>query len=731
MFFRLHKIVCGFLSLTVFLTFCPFIAMPAPYQDNIPQEGPGMYIPATPEEEGFQRFPWETVSPDTGQGYILPEIESPTAPPGPLPKVPYQPPGVTSPDVPDFISGAHPSEITKLLPRFGYSFFNAPSTTFTPLQDIPVGPDYILGPGDSLRVSIWGFQEGQYTLEVDRNGNISLPGAGVIGVAGLTFEQAKWAIEKAYSQYFTNFEINVTMGQLRTITIYVVGHANHPGAYSISSLSTIINGLIAAGGPGYSGTLRNIKLKRNDRVVSTFDSYELLLKGNKKNDKRLMPGDVIFIPPVGPLAGITGDIKKPAYYELKGNTRLSDLVEMAGGFTSSYFRGRVQIDRTMGHEYRTAIENDLKGLKSDPKRNVFIQNGDLVKVFPVHEKDSFAFLSGAISRPGRYAIQPGSTRVGELLRRAGGPLYMASDTGEITRVHATQAGPQTERFTFNVERAINGDPNHDLRLELNDYITVRTVPEWDLYRTVRILGEVRYPGIYSVQKGERLSDLLERAGGYTSSAFLKGAYLARKSVMVNQRREINKMLERLETSLYGNAVEGVSTALFPGDAELSVLEREQRQKFLTALRQVKPSGRMVIKLPDNYRLLKGTPYDVELEQGDSFYIPKPPESVNVVGSVFNPTSFTYRPNQKFTEYIKQAGGYSINADQKRVYLVRADGTSLRAFEKKRPLIVKDGDTIVVPEKIYVKSNKRDTAYVIDMLYKLSISVAVVTDAFND
>ena len=574
---RLQIIIYVFLSFFLLFSCLALLAPAAPFSNNIPQQGPGMYIPAKPGEEGFQQFPWETLSSDQGSGYTLPEIQTPPPPPSQLPQGEIA--SVASADIQDFISGAHPSEITKMLPRFGYSFFSNPPTTFAPLQDIPVGPDYILGPGDSLRISIWGFQEGQYTLEVDRNGNISLPGAGVIGVAGLTFAQAKWAIEKAYSQYFTNFELNVTMGQLRTITIYVVGHANRPGAYSISSLSTIINGLIAAGGPGYSGTLRNIQLKRNDRVVSTFDSYDLLLKGNKKNDRRLMPGDVIFIPPVGALAGITGDVKKPAYYELNGATRLSDLVEMAGGFTSSYFRGRVQIDRTMGHEYRTAIENDLKGLKGDPARNVLIQNGDLVKVFPVHEKDSFAFLSGAISRPGRYAIQPGSTRVGELLRRAGGPLYMASETGEITRVHVTQAGPQTERFIFNVGRAINGDPDHDFRLELNDYITVRTVPEWDLYRTVRILGEVRYPGIYSVQKGERLSDLLERSGGYTSSAFLKGAYLARKSVMNKQQREINKMLERLQTSLYGNAVEGVSTALNPGDAELSVLERNRDRNF--------------------------------------------------------------------------------------------------------------------------------------------------------
>lgn len=630
-------------------------------------------------------------------------------------------------DIKDYISGSTPSVITDKLPRFGYSFFSRPPTTFAPMQDVPVGPDYVVGPGDTIRIDIWGLEEGHYTVPVDRSGTLALPRAGAIGVAGLSFEQVQEAITNAYSRFFNNFEINITMGRLRSIQVYAVGQVNRPGTYTISSLSTLMNALIACGGPSYSGTLRNIQVKRNDRVVATFDAYEFLLQGNMKNDLRLMNGDVIFVPPVGSIVGITGDIKNPAYYELKGQARLADLVEMAGGFTNRYFKGRVQVDRTMGNEYRTSFESDLDGLRKDMGKNIPLENGDLVKVYSVMIQESKVYLSGAVARPGQYSITLKSTRVSDVIRRAGGLLYMAAEQGELTRVHVTQEGPQTERFRFSIPSALRGDPNHDILLDVNDYITVRTVPEWNLYSTVRINGEVRYPGVYTIRKGERLSDLIELAGGYTDEAFLAGSTFSRASVRTKQQERIKDMIDRLEKQLYGASVEGTATALTETDARMTAIETEQRQKFLDRLRQTKATGRIVVKLPENPRLLKGTPYDMELEQGDTLFIPKKPQTVQVLGAVYNPMAFIYRPEQPFTYYVDQAGGYSFNADKKRVYVIKADGTATRAFVNNRAVLLQDGDSVIVPEKIDVKGNLRDTRDIVDILYKIAVSAAVLID----
>lgn len=623
----------------------------------------------------------------------------------------------------DFISGAFAAKITNQLPRFGYDFFRKAPSTFAPVQDVPVDPNYVLGPGDSLRVLLWGMVQGNWSVAVDRNGNVALPQAGVIGVAGLTFSQAQDAVRKAYERYFANFEINVTMGSLRSITVYVVGQVNRPGAYTVSSFSTLVNALMAAGGPSYAGTLRDIQVKRSNRVIAHFDAYRLLLEGDKSKDIRLMAGDVIFVPPVNSLVGVTGEIKVPAYYEFTDPIRLTELVRLAGGFTSRYFQGRVQVERTEDHNHRTAFEADLIDLR-DYRKNFILQNGDLVKVFPANIQVSSVKLAGSVARPGEYAIDKGVTRVRDVIMRAGGLLYMASDNADLTRVHVTQQGPVTEHIPLDLSRALAGDPRHNITLNVNDFLTVRNVPDWELYRTVTIAGQVQQPGTYSLSKGERLSDLIQRAGGFTDKAFVNGARFMRDSVRVTQQKRIDEMVDRLEKSLYSGAAEATGTALTAADATMSALETEQKQRLLDRLKESKPDGRIVVKIPEDYRLLKGSPYDLELDDGDSLVIPEEPQTVQVIGAVFSPTAFVYRPGQPFTDYVRQAGSYAQNADRKRVYIIKADGSAMRAYRDNRPVTPETGDSIIVPEKINVKANLRDTKDIIDILYKVAVSAAV-------
>ena len=203
------------------------------------------------------------------------------------------------------------------LPLYGYDLFRAP-TTFAPVDNVPVTPEYLIGPGDELLIRAWGQIDIDYRAVVDRNGVISIPRVGTVPVAGLKYAELTDAVKKAVSKNFRNFQLLVTMGQLRSIQIFVVGQARRPGAYTVSSLSTLVNAVFAAGGPTTRGSMRSIQLKRGSQVVTELDLYDLLLRGDKSKDAPLLPGDVIYFPPSGPLAAVSGNVKNPAIYELKG-----------------------------------------------------------------------------------------------------------------------------------------------------------------------------------------------------------------------------------------------------------------------------------------------------------------------------------------------------------------------------------------------------------------------------
>jgi len=443
-----------------------------------------------------------------------------------------------------------------------------------------------------------------------------------------------------------------------------------------------------------------------------------------------MPGDVIFIGEVGPLVGVVGNVKRPGLYEIKERIKLGDLIDMAGGLTGQSFKGRVQIMRVEDRRYLTLVEGDLDTLGADFMQKFAVQDGDIVRLFPVARSTSTARITGPVATPGEYAIEPGITRLSEVISRAGGLSYMASNQAEITRVTVTQQGPVTQHLLVDLEKAMKGDPKNDIPLEMNDYIFVRAVPEWDLYATVTISGEVKYPGTYTIKKGETLSDLIERAGGYTDRAFLPGAIFTRESVRESQQRSIDEMVQRLERELYTASAAGTASSLTSEDAKLVEMETQQKRKMLDVLRQTKATGRVVIRLEDPTTLLKKTPYDLLLEEGDHLHIPREAQTINVTGNVLNPASFIFEPYSTYNDYIEKAGGYGRNADRSRVYLLKADGSAVRVGHLKKPPYIERGDTIIVPEKIQVVSDLRRTSDLIDIVYKTAISAAVIVDALD-
>jgi protein involved in polysaccharide export with SLBB domain len=651
--------------------------------------------------------------------------------------------GETLSEFEQFISGKTSSSISTNLRQFGYKLFRQAPSTFAPVGKVPVGPGYVIGPGDQVNISVWGKVEGRWNVVVDRDGNISLPKAGVIGVTGLTFSELKTLMQKEFSKYYTGFEMNVSMGSLRAIKVYVVGNAQHPGAYTTSSLATMINVLIQAGGPSKMGTMRDIQLKRNGKTIAHFDLYEFLLEGDKTQDARLMPEDVIFIPPIGPLVGIAGNVRVPAIYELLGDTRLLDLIHMAGGFTSTAFKGRVQRQRIENHHFRTLFEDNLRNLEHDPDRNFVLMDGDLIKIFSVIDTKNTVTLAGAVVSPGDYAVEPGITRLKNVLSKAGGALYYASTEAELTRVTVTPEGPHTEFLHIDIAKALNEDPAHNIPLEINDYLFVRTVPDWRLYEIVSISGEVKFPGRYTIKKGETMTSLIERAGGYTDEAYLRGAVFVRERVRKLQQENLQKMVSRLERELLVEGSVDVSTSLSAEEVQAKTVELEQQRKFIEVLKQLKANGRMSIRLA-HLRLLKGSEFDIKMESGDRLYIPMKNNVVNVLGSVMSRTSFVYSERLTYEDYITMAGGFSTHADKKKVYVLKVDGTAMRlsgnsvkwnSSQSRWELTafgedireIEPGDSIIVPEKLDRIAWMREIKDLTTILFQVALATAVVID----
>jgi protein involved in polysaccharide export with SLBB domain len=369
------------------------------------------------------------------------------------------------------------------------------------------------------------------------------------------------------------FEMNVSMGALRTIRVYVIGNAEKPGAYTISSLSTLINALFEAGGPSKTGTMRDIQLKRNGQTVVHFDMYDFLLKGDKTKDARLMPEDVIFIPPLGPVTAIAGSVNNPAIYELRGETKISQLLGLAGGLNTLAFRGRMQVERIYDNNLQVVFETDLNNVTD---KDVSLQSGDVVKIFPIVQDKRIIKVTGAVQREGEYGFSPNMT-VKDLISLSGGLKYYAyGKEAELTRTHITDSGPKAEKIIFSLEKALTGDPESNLPLKENDYLFVRTIPEWKLYETVIISGEVNFPGTYTIKKGEKLSSLIERAVWFTDKAYLK----CRQRRCENFRRLTSwstdlKVLRRLT----------IDSALAAVSLKMQGLEAENVQKNFCKLKQ--------------------------------------------------------------------------------------------------------------------------------------------------
>ncbi len=648
-----------------------------PGAPQLPQQQPG--APQPSQRPGAPQPPRQPV-----QGGPQPSVAAPQE--VPLSRIEsafnVNPVGVSAQDV--------PLGTTPLL-QYGYAMFASKVSTFAPVDDVPVGPDYVLGPGDNLTIDIWGGVDSTLVRTVDRNGRIVLPKVGDLRLWGLTFAQADRLIRDQLARYFRSFNTSVTMGRLRTMRVNVVGEVNQPGVYTLSGLATVTNALYGAGGPAKLGSLRDIRLFRNGHMVGRLDLYDFLQRGDRTRDYRLESGDTIFVPTIGDVVAVAGEVKRPAIYELKGSARLSDLVEMAGGATPTSYLKRVQLVRSLPSAERVTMDVDLTEfyLKGKAEGNPVVNGGDLVLI---HRSDPRIYntvkVEGAVKYPGLYELKP-MMRISQLL-----PAEKVSPAAQAERVEVARRKPDfsIEIVPVNLKKAWAGDADQDLLLKPLDEITVRT--ELRASRTVSVTGQIVRPGVYTVAEGERLSSLLERAGGFTERAYLKSAIFTRAALRKTEQEQLDSYVKIQEQRILASA----STVTIGAPTE-EVAAREQarqaQREMLKALAAKVAVGRMVVRL-DAPAKLKGSPDDVVLADGDTLEVPEPSQSILVIGAVRNSTSVQYKEGANVDYYINRVGGYAREADQKDVHIVKADGSAVSSFTNIRE--VEPGDSVIVPPK---------------------------------
>jgi protein involved in polysaccharide export with SLBB domain len=634
------------------------------------------------------------------------------------------------------------------LPFFGQNLFQYVPSTFAPVERIPVPADYVIGPGDELLIRVWGQINMNYRTVVDRTGSIYLAKVGSFTVAGLKYDHLHDYLQTELSRMFKNFELSATTGELRSIQIFVVGQVRRPGTYTVSSLSTLVNALFASGGPSKQGSMRRIQLKRDGRVVTTMDLYDLIVHGDKSQDVPLLPGDVIYVPPVGPLVAMAGSIRLPGIYELKQQGTLKDVIDYAGGLSNTAAGSDAILERIDNRQARSVAEVPLsdEGLASE------LRDGDVVRFLPISPKfENAVTLRGNVAWPGRYPWREGM-RVKDLipgrdflitreywegknqlvgLQKAEAPEDQGSALAsqvQSTRVAVSTLKNEVKRpaadinweyaviqrldpqklipdlLPFNLGKAVEGDPAQNLSLQPGDVVTVFSqadieVPIDQRTKFVHLEGEFAKPGIYQLEPKETLRHLVTRVGGFTSDAYLYGAVFTRESNRIAQQKRLDEYLQTLEQSIERSA----STQRgLPGSEDVAAQRDrlEAQRRLVERLRQLKATGRLVLQLPPNSTDPAALP-DLALEDGDSFIIPARPATVNLVGAVYNSNSFVFERGKKVRAYLRLSGGITGEGDKKRIFVVRADGSAVGREDNRDLLSMRlmPGDSVIVPEKL--------------------------------
>lgn len=625
----------------------------------------------------------------------------------------------------------------RLLPIFGANLFDNPQA-YAADAAAPAPGEYVLGPGDEVRVQIWGAVEFSGSQTLDRNGQINLPKLGSIALAGVQVKELEATLRKHIAGVYTNVAVNASLGKLRGITVYVVGQARQPGTYNLSSPATLVNAVFASGGPSANGSMRSITLKRGNQTVTTLDLYDFIAKGDKSKDAALQPGDVISIAPSGPRAALTGATDHGAIYELKPGNNVQDILALGGGLPSLSKPQAAQLERL-----NPANENTPRLVQqitlSGQGLGTLLQDGDVLTLLPITPAFQNAVtLRGNVATPLRYTHKPG-LRIADLIPEPNALIQadyykrknilvqfekgdQASDDRVINEVknlleeinwdyavveRLNLKAVKIELLPFNLGRAVRDkNPGDNLELQPGDTVTIFgvkdvPVPIEKRSRFVNVAGEVKVPGIYQVQPGETLAQVIQRAGGLTDYAYPFGATFTRESNRKQQQQNLEQAVRRMESDLNSQAA---TLAQNSTDAEKSSTQAQlaAQRGVVERMKQLKASGRVALELDPS----QPTFPDIVLEDGDVLNIPNKPSFVSVFGSVLAETSFIWRTGATVRDYLERAGPTRY-ADLDGALLIRADGT-VQANEAQRSFMgwgnrsfmttaLQPGDSVFVPE----------------------------------
>lgn len=658
-----------------------------------------------------------------------------------------------------------PDEVTVRKTIYGQGIFNSRGLTFEPNSNMATPKDYRLGPGDEVIIDIWGVSEDNIRQQINPDGRIMISQLGPVYLNGMTVDEAnrhlKNIFSKKYSGVGSDTDINLTLGQIRSIQIDVFGEVRTPGTYRISPFSNVFHALYNAGGINDIGTLRNIEVYRNGKKISTIDVYDFLFKGKDVGNIRLQEGDVIRVPAYNQLVHIEGNVKRPMFYELKANENLSKLIEYAGGFTGDAYSDVVRVRRLNGFDKELhtvekadypsyslkdgdvvsvgvvtdqftnkveiggsvtrpgtfAINDNVKtvrqliaaaqGLTDDaymdrallyrekPDRSLEVisfnlgdlMNGtiadiqlnkndiiNIINVNQITERGGFT-IQGLVNSPGTYPYAEGTT-LEDLILQAGGLREGASTarveiSRRIVEQNATDATTQlAELFTINIENGMAAGKDQGFVLKPYDLIQVRKSPTYNPQTTVSIGGEVLFPGSYVLEsRNERISDVIRRAGGILTSAYVKGAYLSRS-------RTEDEILAAQETVRLARSNQ-------EGEDSISMARLEVSSRYTVGIDLEKALNE------------PGSTSDFVLQSGDYLFIPEIQSTVKISGEVMYPNTVIYEEGQKLDYYISQAGGLGEKARKNKAYVVYMNGTIAKM---KRNTPIEPGCNIVIPAK---------------------------------
>jgi protein involved in polysaccharide export with SLBB domain len=498
------------------------------------------------------------------------------------------------------------------LKPFGYELFDHPISTFAPATNVPVPAGYVVGPGDELNVQLYGVKNTNLKLIVGRDGRVNVPELGPIGIGGQTFEQARTLLESSIERQMIGVHASVTMGEIRTIRVFVLGYAKSPASYTISGLGTITSALFAAGGVQPIGSLRNIQLKRRGKLVQRLDLYDMLIRGDNSDDARLLPGDVIFIPAIGPSVSVDGEVHRPAIYEIRNESSVADVVQLAGGLTPEADTGNLALTRidTETGLHRVVLKVDLNGGagRSEP-----VRNGDSLRVSRLRPTlDAGVVVEGYVYTTGAFAYHPGM-RLTDAVRsvddlRPNADLHYILIRRELppdrrvtvlsADLAAALAGPGSSADPALMPRDrimvfdLQSSRDRVIRPLLEDLRLQSNVALPD--EVVRIDGRTNVPGEYPLESGMTVRDLIRAGGGLSDAAYIGSAELTRYAVVNHEQRRTEVISIDLAAAMRGDP--GANVRLEPFDTlSIKQIQEWTDQEFITLTGQVKYPGTYSIK----------------------------------------------------------------------------------------------------------------------------------------